>query len=262
MAARLLEEGRRAIARLHPHRIGEAPPLPGHADLGADAPWAVRHTGRGGVIQAVDVPGLVREAGRADCVVVAARAVGDYVTPGQVLLRVHGGDAARAGRLSRGIAVGAERTIELDAMYSFRILADIAIRALSPAVNDPTTAVQVLKRIHELLEDLAGRDLGGALHADPAGRPRLVLPAPGWDDYLTVGLAEIVRFGAGSPQVARALRAVLGTLRDTVPAHRRAAVDQRLAVLDEAVAQDYPGPLARAEARKPDRQGFGPHSEN
>jgi uncharacterized membrane protein len=89
---------------------------------------------------------------------------------------------------------------------------------------------------------------------------RLVLDAPDWHDYVAVGLAEIVRFGAGSPQVARALPPVMGDLRHAVPPDRRAAVDERIALLDEAVAAEYPGPLARAEALLPDRQGFGPGS--
>jgi hypothetical protein len=72
-----------------------------------------------------------------------------------------------------------------------------------------------------------------------------------------VAFAEIVRFGPASPQVARALRAMLGDLRDRVPDERRGALDDRLAVLDEAVAHEYPGPLARAEALVPDRHGFG-----
>jgi hypothetical protein len=73
-----------------------------------------------------------------------------------------------------------------------------------------------------------------------------------------VGLAEIVRFGAGSPQVGRALRATMGDLRDGAPEGRRPAAEVRIAMLDEAVAQEYPGPLARAAAMRPDRQGFGP----
>jgi hypothetical protein len=69
---------------------------------------------------------------------------------------------------------------------------------------------------------------------------------------------ETIRYGAGSPQVARALRSILLNLRETVPEARRPAVEARLDELDEAVAREYPGPLTRAEALVPDRQGFGP----
>ncbi len=258
MSERLRDEGLRSIDRLHPLPHG-APAAAGEPPAPAGAPaWVVRHAGGGGIVQAIDVREIVRWAAAADALVVSAGFVGDYVAPGDELLHGHGGDPSDAARLGRALAVGAERTLEQDPMYSVRILVNIAIRALSPAVNDPTTAVQVTKRVVGLLRVLGGRELGDAIHRDAAGRPRLVVRAPGWDGYVTLGLAEIIHFGAGSPQVARALRAALAELRDAVPAERRPAVEARLTMLDEAVAGAYPGPLALAEAMASDRQGFGP----
>jgi uncharacterized membrane protein len=248
-------EGRKTIARVHPEPYGEAPAL---ARTEADGPVAViRHEGRGGVIVSIDVAGLVREAARAECLLVAAPCVGDYVAPGNLLFTARGG-APDPERVRRAVIVGAERSFELDPLLPLRILADISIRALSPAVNDPTTSVQSLKRIHELLGDLSGRRLGPWSPRGPRGRVRLILHGPDWEDYLAIGLAETIRYGAGSPQVARALRSILLNLRETVPEARRPAVEARLDELDEAVAREYAGPLARAEALVPDRQGFGP----
>ena len=216
----------------------------------------VRHRGRGGVVVNVNVAGLVRAAAAAGGQVAVVPAVGAYVSPGDPLLRVAGA-APDERRLRAAVIVGAERSFERDPSLALRILADISIRALSPAVNDPTTSAQMLKRVLEVLDDLAGRRLGPAAYRDAAGTVRVVLAAPEWDDYLAVGVAETIRYGAGSPQVARALRAMLLWLRERVDGERRAAVDHRLALLDEAVAADYPGPLARAEALVADRAGFG-----
>jgi uncharacterized membrane protein len=247
-------QGRKTIARVHSEPFGEGP---APATPQADGPETViRHEGRGGVIVSVDVAGLVREAARAGCLLVAAPCVGDYVAPGNVLFTVRGGEPDPE-RVRRAVIVGAERSFELDPLLPFRILADISIRALSPAVNDPTTSVQSLKRIHELLGDLAVRRLGPWSPRGPRGRVRLVLHGPDWEDYLAIGLAETIRYGAGSPQVARALRSILLDLRESVPEARRPAVGARLAELDEAVAHEYRDVLARAEALVPDRQGFG-----
>jgi uncharacterized membrane protein len=258
MAERLRDEGLRSIDRLHALQHG-APGAAAESPVPTGAPtWVVRHAGGGGIVQAVDAGEIVRWAAGADGLVVTAGFVGDYVASGAELLRGYGGEPSRVAGLRRAVAVGAERTLEQDPMYAVRILVDIAIRALSPAVNDPTTAVQVIKRVVELLRALGGRQLGDSIHRDAAGRPRLVLRAPRWDDYVAVGLAEAIHFGAGSPQVARALRAALAELRDAVPPDRRSAVEARLVMLDEAVAKEYPGPLALAQAMQADRQGFGP----
>ena len=243
--------GRRALSELHPDRREDDPPAPA-----APGGEVVRHRGRGGVVVNVDVAGLVRLAAAAGGQVAVVPAVGAYVSPGDPLLRVAGG-APDEQRLRAAVIVGAERSFERDPSLALRILADISIRALSPAVNDPTTSAQMLKRVLEMLDDLAGRRLGPSAYRDAGGTVRVVLAAPEWDDYLAVGLAETIRYGAGSPQVARALRAMLLGLRGRVDGERRAAVDHRLALLDEAVAADYPGPLARAEALVADRAGFG-----
>jgi uncharacterized membrane protein len=255
MAELCAREGRKTIARVHPEpfEAAQAPP-----DAEADGPAGlIRHEGRGGVIVSMDIAGLVREAARAECLLVAAPCVGDYVAPGDVLFAVRGGEPD-PGRVRRAVIVGAERSFELDPLLPLRILADISIRALSPAVNDPTTSVQSLKRIHELLLQLADRCLGPWSPRGPRGRVRLLLHGPEWEDYLAIGLAETIRFGAGSPQVARALRSILLDLRGRVPEARRPPVEARLADLDEGVEREYRGLRSRAEALVPDRQGFGP----
>ena len=118
------------------------------------------------------------------------------------------------------LVLGRERTIEQDPAFALRILVDIAIRALSPAVNDPTTAVQVLDYIEELLLVIGRRQAHSlAVLRDPEGRPRVVIPVRNWEQYLDLGVTEIRRYGATSVQVSCSRRdaAMSSTAVSVVP---------------------------------------------
>ena len=138
-----------------------------------------------------------------------------------------------------------------------RAIVDIALRALSPAVNDPTTAVQVLDALDVLLLDLAPRDLDRRHITDEAGRLRLVYPNPGWQELLELALTEIRHYGADTPQIARRMRALLLELAEHTPEIRHAALAEHLARLDGAVAAAYRDPVERASAQVADRMGLG-----
>ena len=105
------------------------------------------------------------------------------------------GTALPEQALLRAVQVGRERTFEQDPKYPMRLLVDIAIKALSPAINDPTTAVQAIDQIEDLLRRLGGElDAGGV--ADAQGVLRLVFPTPTWEDYLALAFDEIRQYGA------------------------------------------------------------------
>jgi uncharacterized membrane protein len=214
---------------------------------------------RGGVIQAFDAPGMVALAARHDCVLVLGASVGDFVPPGGTVVEIHGGASAPdPSRVTGLLALGAERTIEQDPAFALRILVDIAIRALSPAVNDPTTAVQVLNHIEAFLHKV-GR-AGPRSHyvsADDRGRPRLVLPGRPWESYLDLAVTEIRDYGVGSVQVCRRLRALLDGLLATLPAPCGPALRAELDLLDDAVDRMFPDAPRRARARTADSQGIG-----
>ena len=141
----------------------------------------VLHRGGPAVIQAIDVKGLVSLASREGAVVAMAWAVGDTLVDGMPLLRVHGGGRPLPeARLRRLVHLGSERTFEQDPKYALRILVDIAIKALSPAINDPTTAVQALDQVEDLLLRLGRVDLAGGRVRDERGSLRLVFPVPKW----------------------------------------------------------------------------------
>ncbi|MET9613592.1 DUF2254 domain-containing protein [Kitasatospora indigofera] len=231
---------------------------PGGAPVPADPATLVRSE-RGGVIQAFDAPGMLSLATRHDCVLVLAASVGDFVPPGGTVVEVHGGATAPArDRVAGLLALGAERTIEQDPAFALRILVDIAIRALSPAVNDPTTAVQVLNHIETFLH-AAGR-VGLRDHyvlADGHGQPRLVVPGRSWEEYLELAVTEIRDYGATSVQVCRRLRALLQGLLAALPDECGPALRAELALLDDAVERGFDDAPRRADARTADSQGIG-----
>ena len=110
-----------------------------------------------------------------------AYAVGDTIAEGAVVLRVHSGKGTLQGvQLMRAIRLEVDRTFEQDPKYPIRLLVDIAIKALSPAINDPTTAVQAIDQIEDLLHRLGRRDLDAGYARDANGVLRLIYPMPTW----------------------------------------------------------------------------------
>jgi len=157
---------------------------------------------RAGVVVSVNDQVLTRLAANAGCVLVLAVRVGDFVPAGAPLFAVHTDDAdvgaagagAGAGHRDRRIvgevALDSERTMEQDLAFGFRQLVDIAERALSPAVNDPTTAPQAIDAVHDLLRALAFRQLPGGRSSGPDGRLRLVVPQYGFGDFLDLAVGR------------------------------------------------------------------------
>jgi uncharacterized membrane protein len=138
------------------------------------------------------------------------------------------------------VVTGPERTFDQDPALAIRVLADIALRALSPAVNDPTSAAQALDAIQACLERLAARDLDVASVTGVQGheRPRLVLPS--WDEYVALAFDELLVAGPSALQVARRLVVVLGELADAIPSARRAPIKRRLERATEDLQQAFP----------------------
>ena len=214
---------------------------------------------RSGAIQAIHTAGLVRLADRAQIVCVFRHTVGDFVTHGGTLVDLYGPASPEDARRIRGmIAIGHERTIDQDPAFALRIMVDIAIRALSPAVNDPTTATQMLNHIGVLLYPLGSRrSLGNGVREGPDGEIRLAVPTRSWDDYLELGVTEIRQYGATSLQICRRLRAVLLDLESEVLPHNQPAVLRQLLLLDRTVDDAFPDEDDRRQARVADRQGIG-----
>ena len=217
------------------------------------------HSGAPRVVTGFDLDALVWLAQNAGAVVAIEYGVGEALVEDAVVLRVHGADRKLPEQaLRRAIHLGTSRSFEQDPKYAIRLLVDIAIRALSPAVNDPTTAVQALDQIEDLLRRLARRkfDIGQA--RDSGGTIRVTFPVPTWEDYLALAFDEIRQFGASSIQVNRRLRAALVGLSDTMAVDdRRAAVQQYLDHLTLGIGHSSFDEQDRAAALQEDRQGLG-----
>jgi uncharacterized membrane protein len=147
--------------------------------------------------------------------------------------------------------------LEQDPLFAFRIIADIALKALSPAINDPTTGVLALDQLNRLLRAVGRRRLRSDTIADRTGTPRVIYRTPNWEDYVYVSCVEIRACGAGNVQIARRLRAMLDNLIATLPARCVAALEAERRRLDLAIATLYSIPEDRELAAVPDAQGLG-----
>ncbi|WAZ26543.1 DUF2254 domain-containing protein [Streptomyces cinnabarinus] len=250
MGESVFTSGAAAIRGAAPDKSEALPP---------DGPSMRIRTERGGAVQAFDVAGLIAQAARHDCVFVVTRLVGDFVPPETVLVEVHGGvSEPDPAHVVGHIALGAERTIEQDPAFALRILVDIAIRALSPAVNDPTTAVQVINYVERFLHTVGRTQLPGRyVLADGQGTARLVLPGRNWDNYLQLAVCEILHYGSSSLQVCRRLRAMLEGLLATLPPQRHPSVRTHLTLLQESINRTFTDRARRAIAQQADPQGIG-----
>ena len=218
----------------------------------------VEFTGWSGVVMAFSADNLVRWAREADAVIELVPQVGDSIAPGDPLFRIFEGSRPLSHNALGGcVAVGTERTLKQDPRFAFRILVDIANKALSPAINDPTTAVLALDQIDHLLLCLGRRRLDEGIARDRDGKLRLVYGTPDWPDYVTLAATEIRQYGDGSFQVTRRLRAMLEHLIATLPESRRAPLQQELALLSAAVLRKFPDEADRKRAGIADQQGVG-----
>ena len=256
VVARVVESGGSAIREAYPFPVGAGPRSAPPAVTPVTA--TIRHPGRPRVLSALDRGRIVRIASAAEVIVEVALGIGTAVPTNAPLFFVHGpADRVDEVELRRAALLAEERTMAQDPAFALRALVDVALRALSPAVNDPTTAVQVLDGVEELLIELGARDLERGAITDSAGALRLVYPNPSCTELLDLGVTEIRVYGADSPQVARRLRALLLNLADMVPDICREAVDAQLARLDAAVSVAYADPIERAHALQADRLGIG-----
>jgi uncharacterized membrane protein len=251
--------GREVIEKVYPRRLAEPRQQPLQAtDMPAGQPTQTIANTRDGVVLAFDIPGIVSLAQRFDCVIEMVPQVGDFVAVGDPLFRVfHGGEDLSADALRQSVAVGQERTMEQDPTFAFRIIVDIASKGLSPAINDPTTAVLALDQLHHLLRDLGRRRLDDERVRDKAGRLRLMYRTPDWEDFVQLAVTEIRQFGGASIQIARRLRAMLENLIQTLPEERTVLLRQELKLLQRSAERFFTEPEDRALAFVSDVQGVG-----
>jgi uncharacterized membrane protein len=174
-----------------------------------------------GVVTGFGVELLVEEARRANCRLELCPALGEFV-PAE--------DA-----LNSALILQLEPTLDEDVAYGVRLLVDIAERSLAESpFQDPTTAVQAIDRLHDVLRQLARRPFPDGRHRDEDGEIRLIVKTMSWEAYVHLAFDEIRMAGAGSPQVSRRLKAALEDLRTIVPPQRLSVLDEQLDLLTAA----------------------------
>lgn len=213
----------------------------------------VRFAGPPGQVVAVSVRRLVRLAERHDVDIEVLVRVGDGITTGTRIARLHG-DGPEHRVINRSLLVRRERSLVHDPLYALRLLVDVAIRALSPAVNDPTTAVRAIEEIESVLRVAATLPLGPVTIEARGGR--LTIPFPGWADMVDLALLEILHAGCDAPQVTRRTSALLADLLDDLPHElHEPLLRHRNRLVDEVARHSAAGD--RTVRLTADRQGLG-----
>ena len=221
----------------------------------------VQHEGTSEIILAVNLKVLVVEAERLNGVIEFVPQVGDFVALDEPLFNLYAGAAAlNDGTLRSTVTCGSERTMEQDPTFAFRIVIDIALRALSPAINDPTTAVLAIDQLHRMLRMVGKRHLRTDEILGASGQLRVFFRTPNWEDFVHLAFSEIRSCGSSNMQVVRRLRAMIENLIQTLPPYRHAALHQELALLDREIERHFDYPEELSLARIANSQGLGGHS--
>jgi uncharacterized membrane protein len=254
---RVGKSGIAVIQSVYPESIVRSRPVESSGRL-ASPDRTVANAGTSGIVLAVDLKGLVAQARHANGMIEFIPQVGDFLAVGEPLFYLYGGAAAIDDRqLRAAVALGSERTLEQDPTFAFRILVDIAIKALSPAINDPTTAVLAIDQLHRLLRQVGLRHVSREEIFDKDGVLRLVFRTPNWEDFVHLACTEIRHCGTGSIQITRRMRSMLENLMQTLPPHRHPELRKQLNLLDRAIEGHYTFAEDRALARIADPQGLG-----
>lgn len=252
------DQGRNVIETMYPRLDSPAAAAESEEFRSSPLTQTLIHHARPQAIQAMDTAALVKLAKTSGGVIEMLVAVGDTVVDSTPVLRVFGAAKSVDERaLINAIGMGGQRTFEQDPKYAIRLLVDIAIKALSPAINDPTTAVQALDQIEDLLLRLGRRRLEIGEFRDRDGQLRLVVPSPTWEDFLRLAFDEIRYCGAHSVQVMRRMKALVNDLSSRLPENRRAALRHWEERLQTTIARSFEDTEEKQEASVEDRQGLG-----
>lgn len=219
---------------------------------------SICYSGISASVLEVDTRKLIVLASKNKIIIEILYATGDTVPEGAAVAHLYGGgDKVSDWQILRAIHLGEQRTIDQDPRYALRLIVDIAIRALSPAINDPTTAVMALDRLEDLLRLFVTRELDTKYRYDAQGSLRLIYPSPDWDDILSLAVDEIRFYGAKSMQVSRRLLALLSDLESIAPEKRRPSIKEHIHRVELSIQRTFPDRIDRQEAGQLDRQGIG-----
>lgn len=233
---------------------------PDHGDF-ADGDSDSRYVAakESGVVTAIAHAELVAAAREADCVLEVAPSLGEFVPAGGRLFTVRGHpDRLDLKAVNGAVILRLERTLDQDVAYGLRLLVDIGIRALSDSPwQDPTTAVQAIDRLHDCLRELVARPFPDGRHHDEDGELRLIEHVMTWEGYVRLAVVELRLAGAGSPQVARRLQAMLQDLIAVAGQDRRAVLEEQRSLLTSASRGAFEAEEDAMLAQGADPSGLG-----
>jgi uncharacterized membrane protein len=251
--------GRDVVESVYPCRLKrDDPSVSKPNEYSERDPRRVIHNEVDGVVLAFDRKGLVSVAERSNCVIELVPQVGDFLAEGDLMFRLYeGGESLSADTLRSLVALGQERTLDQDPTFAFRIIVDIASKALSPAINDPTSAVLALDHIHHLLRDVGSRNLGDGREIDRTGHLRLLYRTPNWEDFVHLAVTEIRHYGSDSIQVMRRLKAMLDNMIEILPEKRAPLLRLELGLLEATSRRMFVDLYDQSLAETGDLQGMG-----
>jgi uncharacterized membrane protein len=232
MMASVHEDTRSSVCRAYPPCDDASPSV--DQDLPGPAGGILVPCRESGFVQSINPQPVVELARRHGVLLRMGIRAGDSIVAGTPIASAWSDDGsavpvdALADGLTKVVDLGHERTEEQDVAFGFRQLVDIAIKAISPAINDPTTAAEALNYCADLLVLLQNRRMGTQVKHDPDGTPRVVLPDRDYRYYLDLSCSQVRRFGRDEPTV---LSALLRLLRDCAASAREE--DQRAALAEQ-----------------------------
>ena len=235
--AAIRADGLRTIRDAYPSRIGDEPP-PAAAAAAAVRTIVGRTRPRkvlaesGGFVTLVRGDYLVRAARSADALVRQVRAIGDFVTEGDLLAEVWGGQGSFDQQVLEAFEIGEERTLVQDVAFPIRQLADIALKALSPGISDPTTSENAIDAITSLLVAFAGREAVASVRVDEEQHPRFLARAPDLEALSRLGFEQIQACAARDPVVTRHLHAAVARVQRAASDGRRGRIPSTLTSTD------------------------------
>lgn len=188
---------------------------------------------KAGYIQAIDEDALFALATNGQVVVRMDQAIGAFVLPGEILATIwpasDGSREALSEQIHAAFVLGAERTPRQDVERGIIEIVDVAVKALSPGINDPTTAAMCIDRLGEVLVTVGTRGFPARVRTDPEGRIRFIACRTTFRRLVDIAVDPIRVYGADSPGTLWKLIDTIGRIGAQVPAHRR---EPLLAALD------------------------------
>lgn len=240
--SKVAAETRAEIDRMFPCELAE--PAADDGGIPGGAPSSiVALTGEPGVVAFIHADRLMEMAERCQAVIEIVPRVGDFVPTDAPLLRVWGHIEGKEAFVA-AFAIEGERTMDQDPAFGFRQLVDVAIRALSPGINDPTTAVQALDHLHDLVRRLTVRNFPARSRAGPTGLVRVIAARYDFEEYVTLAFDEIRFYGASSSQVRSRLRGAINDCAALASPERARILERflRSPESDRAIEAPLPGP--------------------